>query len=200
MLKIVFRRFFQMIRLMKSRILVFFYKLRFQRINFGENILFNGRPIFRIGELSNVTLGSNLVFSNHSKYNMVGLGKRCSIYVAKQAKLIIGDNCGLSGVSIYCSTNINIGKYVNIGGNVSIWDTDFHPLEFQARRIHKHSEILEAPITIGNDVFIGANSIILKGVNIGEKSIVGAGSVVTKNIPANQIWAGNPAKFIRNIN
>lgn len=130
---------------------------------------------------------------------MVGLSKKCSIYVANQAKLAIGDNCGLSGVSIYCSTNINIGKYVNIGGNVSIWDTDFHPLEFQARRIHKHSEIKLASITIGDDVFIGANSIILKGVNIGAKSIIGAGSVITKSIPANQVWAGNPAKFIRKI-
>lgn len=54
-----------------------------------------------------------------------------------------------------------------------------------------------APITIEDHAFIGAHSIILKGVTIGKCSIVGAGSVVTHNIPEHEIWAGNPAKFIR---
>lgn len=53
------------------------------------------------------------------------------------------------------------------------------------------------PVSIGNGAFIGAHSIILKGVSIGEKSIVGAGSVVTKGIPDGEVWAGNPAQFIR---
>lgn len=52
---------------------------------------------------------------------------------------------------------------------------------------------------ICDNVFIGAKCIILKGVTIGENSVIGAGSVVTKNVPANQIWAGNPAKFIKNV-
>lgn len=57
----------------------------------------------------------------------------------------------------------------------------------------------EKPVLIKDNAFIGAHSIILKGVTIGENSIIGAGSVVTKSVPDNQIWAGNPAKFIRNI-
>lgn len=56
-----------------------------------------------------------------------------------------------------------------------------------------------APVIIEDNAFIGARSIILKGVTIGANSIIGAGSVVTKSIPANEIWAGNPAKFIRKI-
>ncbi|MEI3417887.1 MAG: DapH/DapD/GlmU-related protein [Blautia sp.] len=55
------------------------------------------------------------------------------------------------------------------------------------------------PVVIKNGVFIGANSIILKGVTIGEKAIIGAGSVVTRSIPDGEIWAGNPARFIRKI-
>ena len=53
---------------------------------------------------------------------------------------------------------------------------------------------------IEDNVFIGANCIILKGVKIGDRSIIGTDSVVTKNVPSDQIWAGNPAKFIREIN
>lgn len=56
-----------------------------------------------------------------------------------------------------------------------------------------------SPVVIKDGVFIGAHCIILKGVTIGEKSIIGAGSVVTKSIPDGEIWAGNPAKFIRRI-
>lgn len=56
-----------------------------------------------------------------------------------------------------------------------------------------------AKVTIEHDVFVGAGCIILKGVTIGACSVIGAGSVVTKNIPANQVWAGNPARFIRNL-
>ncbi|MDO3628846.1 acyltransferase [Mucilaginibacter sp. BT774] len=118
----------------------------------------------------------------------------------KNAKLIIHDNCGFSGVSIYCSTSIAIGQFVLCGGNVSIWDTDFHPLDFRDRRQDLSNKINSSPIVIGDDVFIGANSIILKGVTIGNRSIIGAGSVVTKSIPEDEIWAGNPARFIKMAN
>ena len=56
-----------------------------------------------------------------------------------------------------------------------------------------------APIYIKDNVFIGANATLLKGVTIGENAIVGACSVITKDVPANEIWAGNPAKFIKNL-
>ena len=116
----------------------------------------------------------------------------------KEASLVIGNHTGFSGVSIFCASSIKIGNYCNIGGNVFIWDTDFHPLNMEERRISSQN-IRSSPIIIEDDVFIGANSIILKGVSIGQGSIVGAGSVVTKNIPPMEIWAGNPAKFIRKI-
>ena len=123
-----------------------------------------------------------------------------SIYIVnKIGVLSIGDHCGFSGTSIFVANKITIGSYCNFGGNTAIWDTDFHSLEFQDRRIHNVSTIKNAPIFIGDDVFVGANSIILKGVTIGDRVIIGAGSVVTKSIPADEIWAGNPAKFIRKI-
>ena len=77
-----------------------------------------------------------------------------------------------------------------------IWDTDFHAIEYNDRC--KNVNIKSAPIFIKEGAFIGACSIILKGVTIGKHSVIGAGSVVTKNIPDNEIWGGNPARFIKN--
>lgn len=144
-------------------------------------------------------LGKEVIFNCSRESNWVGLYKPCTISVRENAFLYIGNYSGFSGVSIYCQTEIKIGENVNCGGNVCIWDTDFHPLEYKDRRIHNVAAIKSAAIVIGDDVFIGANSIILKGVVIGTRSIIGAGSVVTKEIPADEIWAGNPARFIRKI-
>ena len=155
------------------------------------------KGIIRLYGEGDFYFGQSLKFNCSIESNFVGLYKTCTIAVIKGARLTIGDHSGFSGVSIYCTTRINIGRHVNCGGNVCIWDTDFHPLDHEERRVHRVEKIQSAPITIGDDVFIGANSIILKGVTIGDRSIIGAGSVVTKKIPSDEIWAGNPAKFIR---
>jgi acetyltransferase-like isoleucine patch superfamily enzyme len=84
-----------------------------------------------------------------------------------------------------------------VGGGTKIYDTDFHWLEFEKRISEPGGKT--APVIIKDGAFIGAHCIILKGVSIGEKSIVGAGSVVTKSIPDGEIWAGNPAKFIKRV-
>ena len=102
-------------------------------------------------------------------------------------------------MSISAYSGITIGDHTLIGTNCMISDTDFHPLEYEKRLANDHDSIRSAPINIGKNVFIGARCIILKGVTIGDGSIVGAGSVVTKNIPPMEIWAGNPAKYIKRV-
>ena len=89
-----------------------------------------------------------------------------------------------------------------IGAGCKIYDTDFHPKEpvFRYGEDADISKTTTKPILIEDGVFIGGHSIILKGTHIGKNSIIGAGSVVTGEIPPNQIWAGNPARFIRKIN
>ncbi len=165
------------------------------KVNYSSFPIIQGRLIIR--NRGSFSLGKNITFRCRLTSNFVGLYKPTTIYIKPNAILEIEDNSGFSGVSIYCSSHIKIGKYVNCGGNVSIWDTDFHPLNHNDRRLHNLKQIASKPIIIEDDVFIGANSIILKGITIGARSIIGAGSVVTKNIPCDEIWAGNPAKFIR---
>jgi acetyltransferase-like isoleucine patch superfamily enzyme len=112
---------------------------------------------------------------------------------------VIGKNVGMSAAALVAHNEIVIGDDVKIGGGTCIYDTDFHSLD-AVKRTNSFLDRCDestAPVLIDNRVFIGAHTTILKGVHIGENSVVGACSVVTKSIPANEVWAGNPAKFIK---
>jgi acetyltransferase-like isoleucine patch superfamily enzyme len=110
----------------------------------------------------------------------------------------MGHHFGMTGGSIVCEEQITIGDRVIVGCNTIITDTDFHPLQPAVRR-ERPIDGATAPIFIEDDVFIGMNALILKGVTLGAGCIVGAGSVVTKNVPPNTIVGGNPAKIIRRL-
>jgi len=176
-----------------------YVRLRYKNeFSLGNNVVFYGRPLLRILPAAKISVGDNVNFISAPSANLVGLTKRMSMVVLQRATLDIGSNTGFSGVSIVCHDSITIGEYCNFGGNVWIWDTDFHSLEWQVRRKTSAGPSTK-PIAIGNDVFVGANTIILKGVSIGDRSIIGAGSVVSKDIPADEVWAGNPARLTRKL-
>lgn len=174
-------------------------------ILYGNNISFSnfrtsGVPYIMVARRGKCKIGKNFAMNNGIKGNPIGCYQKCTIFVDRGAELIIGNNVGISQTALICTKKITIEDYVKIGGGVCIYDTDFHSLNPDIRkstedlRHRKQKEIL-----IKENAFIGAHSIILKGVTIGKNSIVGAGSVVTKSIPDNEIWAGNPAKFIKKI-
>lgn len=182
-----------------NRIIHCYVKLRYRNeFTLGSNVLFYGRPLLRILPGAKIAVGDNVNFVSAPSANLVGLSKRMSIVALQTATLDIRSNTGFSGVSIVCHESITIGHYCNFGGNVWIWDTDFHSLDWQVRR-RTSAGARTRPIVIGDDVFVGANSIILKGVSIGDRSIIGAGSVVSGSIPADELWGGNPARLIRKL-
>jgi maltose O-acetyltransferase len=114
------------------------------------------------------------------------------------AKLKIGSRNSFSNnVNIIATQSIVIGDDCLIGDAVSIYDSDFHEIDPMQRR---YGQGVSKPVDIGNNVWIGSRSVILKGVSIGDNSIVAAMSLVNKSIPANSIVGGNPAKFIRYLN
>lgn len=167
----------------------------------GKNCVSNGMPFLRLKKNSCVVIGDNFKLNNGEVFNSIGRQRRCVITVRACAELVIGNNVGISSSAIFCNKRIVIGNNVKIGGNVCIYDTDFHSLSPVSRR-SRHQDMIETlsrDVKIGNDVFIGAHSTILKGVNIGDRSIIGACSVITRDVPKDEIWAGNPAKFIRQI-
>lgn len=159
------------------------------RVNGFLKVFVTRRGKFKIGKNFSVNSGEN--------YNIIGRQQKNTFWV--EGTLIIGDNVGMSCSAIICNHEIEIGNNVTIGGNTVIYDSDFHALESRIRKekLLDKKNAMWGKVKIENNVFIGAHSTILKGVTIGENSIVGACSVVTKNIPANEIWAGNPAKFIK---
>jgi acetyltransferase-like isoleucine patch superfamily enzyme len=114
------------------------------------------------------------------------------------ACLEIGNNFAMTGGVLCAAKQIVIGNNVAIGANSTIVDTDFHPSNAEQRKIHPQ-EGSTKPVMVCDDVFIGMNCLILKGVRIGECSVVGAGSVVTRDVPAYTLVAGNPAVPIGEI-
>lgn len=159
-----------------------------------------GIPYVHLSLKASCFIGRNFKMNNGFRYSDSGNNGKCRIEIRDTAVLKIGDNVGISDVTIACHEKISIGNNVLLGVGTHLRDTDNHSLNPEdwlngLDWVNKKT----SPIFIGDNVFIGAYCFILKGVIIGDNSIIGAGSVVTKEVPANQIWAGNPAKFIREI-
>ena len=173
--------------------------LLLNEVKYGEGIkCYNSTPKLQINRKGNLSLGKNIIFNSYTGHSW---NSNCKLLVLKDAELTIGDNSGMNGVMIYCSKRVTIGDNVKIGGGTRISDSNHHSLDYIKRRDAKQdaSNAMSSPISIGNDVFIGANCYIGKGVEIGDRSIIAAGSVVVKSIPPDEIWGGNPAKLIKQI-
>ena len=121
---------------------------------------------------------------------------RPPVTIARGTLVSIGDGCWInSNLTLVDDYKITIGKGCLFAPNVTI-STTGHPVHPDLRTAGMYS----FPVTIGDNVWIGSNVVILPGVTIGENSVIGAGSVVTKDIPANVIAVGSPCKVLREIN
>ncbi len=191
------------IRKFSSRVLATCYnpiaKLLFQLngATYGSHLRVYGLIKVHVTRRGKLSIGNHCKINSGRRYNIIGRQQQSIFWV--EGNLEIGDNVGLSAVALICNHKINIGNNVIIGGNTVVYDTDFHSLDPKDRAFGASDKLkaTKAEVNIGDNVFIGAHSTILKGVSIGKNAIVGACSVVTKDIPENQIWAGNPAKFIK---
>lgn len=142
-----------------------------------------------------VKIGQNVRIVNDSRFNRAGINHPTQLVAAPGAVLMIGDNVGISGASIYSVNSISIGNFALLGVNCHIYDHDFHPLNFLDRRNSGHCK--SEPIVIEDDVWLCANVTVLKGITIGARSVIAAGSIVTSDIPSDSLAGGVPAKVIR---
>jgi len=180
----------------------YFSRIKFyiNNVEFKE-IKSNGVPYVMVARGGCFKIGHSFRINNGLKGNPIGRPQKCVFFVNKGAFLVIGNNVGISSTAIIVTSKITIGNNVKIGGGVCIYDTDFHSLDPKLRNnnLIDINNRISKPVFIKENVFIGAHSTILKGVTIGKNSIIGACSVVTKSIPDNEIWAGNPAHYIKSI-
>ncbi len=185
------------------------YKLvmKANKVKYGKGLLLKGVPVIFNKKGAELTLGNNVTVKSSFLSNLVGLYSRTVIVTrAPGAYIRIGDNVGMSGVTLYARKGIEIGDNTAIGGNTKILDNDFHPIEAETRnklladKKGGDSDLIPSkPIKIGRNCFIGCNAIILKGTELGDGCVVGAGAVVSGKFEAGSVIAGNPARVIRKM-
>jgi acetyltransferase-like isoleucine patch superfamily enzyme len=177
-----------------------FYKLLYRNLHIGKHVRCWGKPIIAKSPDSFISFGNNVRIGSDFLRAGIALFSRCKIQAYSQAKISIGNNCALTGTSITCrTTSIRIGDGTIIGPNVIIVDSDFHSIWPPENRTYSMGYENDRSVVIGRNVWIGLNSIILKGVTIGDNSVIAAGSIVVKDIPANVVAAGNPASVIKSL-
>lgn len=172
------------------------FLFRLYKVKIGKNFKCDGRII--IQGRGGYSIGDNVHIISKEFLNPVG-GNRTVLQTLDGGRIEIGNNTGISHAILCAREEIIIEDNVLIGGGVKIYDNDFHSLEYKHRMERPDTYIRKDSVRIREGSFIGAHSIILKGVEIGRHSIIGAGSLVSKNVPSGEIWAGNPARFIKKI-
>jgi acetyltransferase-like isoleucine patch superfamily enzyme len=171
----------------------------FYQTRLGNRVKIFGYPIVSLAKSSEVRVGTNLVLISHSYFSEPGVNHPVVIRTLNpNARLSIGSNVGISGGGICVARQVKIGDNVMMGANSFITDTDFHPTDSTRRRFRRDN-VASKEVVIQDNVFIGMNALVLKGVTIGQNSVIGAGSIVTGDIPPNSIATGIPARVIKQL-
>lgn len=175
-------------------------RLRLLGVKVAKRARFVGLPIVALARDSEIEICDNALLISRSFATALGVSHRIVLRtLSSKAQIRIGEHSGLSGATICAMISVTVGPRSMLGADVMVVDTDFHPLAHRDRRHAPIEEASSAPVTIGTNVFIGARSIVLKGVSIGDNSVIGAGSVVNSSVPGNVVAAGNPCRIIKSV-
>jgi carbonic anhydrase/acetyltransferase-like protein (isoleucine patch superfamily) len=175
---------------------IWLWELRFKGAILAPGVRLLGRPIASIAPGSTFSLGKEVYLHSSPRSSPLGCPLPCILRtLSPKSKLVVNANTRMSSATICAGHSIEIGSGTLIGSGALIMDNDFHVRE---GGLGWHDDVVtgSAPIYVGERVFIGARSIILKGVTVGNDAVIGAASVVTKDVPAGVKVAGNPAKTL----
>lgn len=163
----------------------------------GLRLRVTGPLLLQIHPKGSLVIGDDCTLHSGFAANPVGGALRLAIWVGRSGSLAIGDNVGISNATLVAMADVRIDADVRIGGGACVYDTDFHSLSLAGRLARPDTGVRTAPVLIQRGAFVGAGATILKGSVVGESSILGAGTVLSGKVPSSQIWAGNPARCIR---
>jgi acetyltransferase-like isoleucine patch superfamily enzyme len=185
--------------------LFFVFKYSRKKIVYGTNLRILGRlPFFKLPRNGRVFFGDNVVLNSDIKNSNTSLTTVVKFVTGYEGIIQIGNNCDLNGICLVAYERIEIGNYCQFASSTLISDTDFHPVNPELRLRQMKGEMFpfesvnKKKVLIGNNVWVGWNCVILKGVEIEDNCIVAAGSVVLEgNYPKNSLIAGNPARVVK---
>lgn len=182
-----------------------FYRvyLRVAGVTVGSDAVVQGRIFVFRAKSSYIELGDRVVLNALGRKNTLEARGPVVLRTFRSgARIVIGADSGLTSCTISAGTKVEIGERVLVGGGVIITDSDHHVVDMLTGRRFAGlpDQRSDRSVRIGDDAFVGARSIILKGAQIGEGSVIGAGSVVSSVIPPGVIAAGNPCRVIRTLN
>lgn len=157
------------------------------RFELGGKLITNAQAILPNGRSTIIRLDKNAVLRTLGQFSIFYDG---DIIVFEGGELEIGSGFCNCNIKIRCTAKVKIGHKATIGHDVTIMDRDGHDMGYKGY-------VPKAPITIGDYVWIGAKSIILKGVTVGDNAVIAAGSVVTKDVPSHTLVGGTPARVLK---
>lgn len=159
-----------------------------------------GKPIIEVAPGARIELGARVVLVSRPESTALGVSHPVVLRAMEKGAVIrIGADTGISGGSFCSVRSITIGERCLFGADVTVADTDFHPVDILPRRYASCGERSHSAVEIGDDAFIGTKSIVLKGAKVGDASVVGAASVVTGTVPPCTVAAGNPCRPLRKL-
>jgi acetyltransferase-like isoleucine patch superfamily enzyme len=166
-------------------------KLKFNNVKFHYRVLGNH---FYINNKGKIFLSEKV---NLNSYPDGSCHRTALSTYYPESEILIGSNCNLNGTIIHCNEKVIIGNYCMFGPGTIICDNDSHKVVIDNKE--RNTKAVSKPIIIEDNVWIGMNCLIMKGVTIGKNSIVAAGSLVVKNVEPNSLYGGHPAEFIKKL-
>jgi acetyltransferase-like isoleucine patch superfamily enzyme len=181
---------------LRQKIKLAWLKATLKNISWGQNVTVDvNTSIINMGNA--IRIGDNVYLRSISRGYQAGMPFSTTLLTdVPGATIIIGNNARINGAYIHAQQSISIGSNCVIASGVNILDTNGHEL-YSTDRTKKRDT--PAPVSIGNNVWVGLNAIILKGTTIGDNSVVSAGSVVKGEFPANSLIMGNPAQVVKTL-
>jgi acetyltransferase-like isoleucine patch superfamily enzyme len=178
-------------------------ELRVLRLRFNRNVILEGKLFIRGRALVDIRKGCNLYIGNGVRLNSKNKGYHLNMAAPAKlfaylpgAEIRIGDGTGIAGSCITAHRSVIIGKRCLIAANCQIMDNNAHDLSFPNVENRRRTTGTISPVVIEDDVWLGANTVVLPGVRIGRGSVIGANSVVSSNIPPMVVARGNPAEVV----